>query len=60
MRLDFVRAPQAVSTVLGELKALELHVMDRLASIQMYKNRELNVRALLTQDGVRQLELVHA
>jgi hypothetical protein len=60
VRLDFVRAPQAVSTVLGKLKALELHVIDSLASIQKYRNRELNFRALLTQDGVRQLELVHA
>jgi hypothetical protein len=58
LRLDFVRALQAVSTVLGDLKALELHVMDRLTSMRICITLEVRFRALLNQDVTQQLEVV--
>ena len=58
MRLDFVRALQAVSTVLGDLKALELHVMDRLTSMRNCITLEVRFRTLLNQDETQQLEVV--
>ena len=44
--------------MLGELKALELHVMARLASIRNCKTLDLRFRALLTEGGAEGLELV--
>jgi len=58
LRLDFVRALQAVSTVLGDLKALELHVMDRLTSMRNCITLEVRFRTLLNQDETQQLEVV--
>ena len=46
--------------MLGELKPLELHVMDKLASMRNGKTPELTFRALLTESAAERLELVRA
>ena len=48
---------EAVYTVLGERKALDLHVMDRLASMRNRKTSELRFRAILSVDSSESFEL---
>jgi hypothetical protein len=48
-----VGALEVVSTVLGELKALDLHVMDRLASMRNCKTLEPSFCGLVTEGSVR-------
>jgi hypothetical protein len=51
----------AVSTVPGELKALELHAMDRLASVLNSNTPDgLRFRALITGGGTERFELARA
>ena len=40
---------EALPSVLGELKPLELHAVDKLASIRNYKTLDLRFRALLSE-----------